>query len=164
MIRLMPAKPKASFWAKMRWLFSPSTSSVKTRITSGTTAFEKSPVYILRRMWWAYAEPKYNVAFVMPRHNLASAFQNISSSMDEIYAIYRENLSKILELAGERGTDWDIIEFGDDHFVAVVTQSDDFLAIARLTGMNIDIIRIIFNNFIDYRPGSDLKPREVAFS
>lgn len=164
MMRLLPVQPKASLWAKIRWMLAPSTRTVKTRISVGSTAFEMSPIYILKRMWWAYADPKYNVAFIIPAQNLTSAFNHISPSMDEVYRIYRSNLESILQNAGERGEDWDVINFGDDCFVAIVTKNDDFLAVARLTGTSIDTIRIIFNNFIDYRPGSDVKHRKVAFN
>lgn len=151
-----PTSKIRSYWSLLYWYLAPSTAKVRTRITEGDSSFSKSAAYIMKRIWWAFADPKYQVAFVIPTNHLIAAFFSNSERMQEIPNEIKGALTAMFEYMGDRGEDWDVIDFGDPFFHALVTKSDDWLVMARLSGSNMAVIRMLFNNYIEYRPGSEL--------
>jgi hypothetical protein len=145
-----------SFKDLIYWYLAPSTAKVKTRISDGESAFSNSAAYIMRRIWWAYADPKYQVAFIIPTNDLILSFFSKSAPMRDVPEEIKKSLVDIIDHMGTRGEDWEIIDFGDPFFHALVTTSDDWLVMARLSGSNMNIIRTLFNNYIEYKPGSEI--------
>lgn len=138
------------------WSLAPTTKKVKTRIIKEDAAgiFATNPIFVMRRMWWAYAPDRYKVAYlIFSDSSLLRTMKGDDVESREWMTRLRDDVKALSEQMGEQGTDWDIIDFGSKDFVAIVTVDDLWMVKAKLSDINVNLIKIVFSNFVDYRPG-----------
>ncbi len=99
----------------------------------------ESVVGSVRRTYWAAdPEKKFKFAYM----HLRSTGKTLSNLNDTIASSIR--IDAYLQLMGDEGVNYRFVDFGDDIYVALLVDSDDWQVQAKLSELSLDIFKHLF--------------------